>query len=145
MTKDARTGTGRRRSLKLLGALGVTFLLYLGVELCVAWFYDPALDLYPGFSEEIARMNYALYEYDPVLIRKMPPFLDTEHPKSKTPMRTNSRGFRGPEFRFEKPAGVFRIVFMGDSCVYGFGLEERASIPRRVEALLTEAAGKWLR
>jgi lysophospholipase L1-like esterase len=119
-----------------LGVLGITALLYLGVELCFWVFYDPALDLYPGFSEEVARMNYALYEFDPVLIRRMPPHLDTVHPKSLTPMRTNSLGYRGPEFSIDKPPGRFRILFMGDSCVYGFGLREEDSIPRQVERLL---------
>jgi lysophospholipase L1-like esterase len=141
MNMESKTKPGKKRIIRVLGALGVTVLLYLAVELCVSWLYDPALDLYPGFSEEIARMNYALYAYDPDLIRRMPPHLDTEHPKSGTPMRTNSRGFRGPEFQDAKAAGVFRILFMGDSCVYGFGLEERDSIPRRVEALMRDAAG----
>ena len=126
----------KRRWLKVAGVLGVTAGLYLLVEAAVAVFYDPALDLYPGFSPEIARMNYALYRDDPELIRRMPPHLDIVHPKSKTPMRTNSRGFRGPEFEDAKAPGAFRVLFFGDSCLYGFGLKEEDSIPRKVEALL---------
>lgn len=131
----ARTG----RWWKTAGVIGITVGLYLLLEAAVAVFYDPALDVYPGFSEEVARMNYALYRDDPELIRKMPPFLDIVHPKSKTPMRTNSRGFRGPEFTEAKAPGTFRVLFFGDSCVYGFGIEEKRSIPRRVETLLREA------
>ena len=133
----------RAKLVKLAGALGLTAVLYLAVEGLVLLFYDPALDLYPGFSENVARMNHALYVFDPELIRKMPPGLDTVHPESKTPMRTNEHGFRGPPFEWEKPAGIelFRIVFLGDSCTYGFGLEEPQSLPRRVETLLRKNWG----
>lgn len=128
------------RLWKAAGALGITLLLYIAIECGVVLFYDPALDLYPGFSDEIARMNYELYTFDPELIRKMPPHLDVVHPKSKTPMRTNTLGFRGPLFTMEKPAASFRVVFTGDSSVYGFGLFEKDSIPRRIEGLLRKAA-----
>ncbi len=32
--------------------------------------------------------------------------------------RVNSRGFVGPEFELEKPAGVLRLLFFGDSCAW---------------------------
>ena len=36
--------------------------------------------------------------------------------------RINSQGLRGPETSYEKPAGVFRIVLLGDSRTFGFGV-----------------------
>lgn len=39
-------------------------------------------------------------------------------------VRINSQGFRGPEVKVPKPAGVRRIAFLGDSNTFGFGIEE---------------------
>ena len=33
-------------------------------------------------------------------------------------IKTNSKGFLGPEFESEKPAGGYRIVVLGDSCTF---------------------------
>lgn len=41
-----------------------------------------------------------------------------------TVIRINSHGFRGPERSFEKPANKKRIIVIGDSFVWGFGVEE---------------------
>lgn len=41
---------------------------------------------------------------------------------------TNSHGFRGREFSLEKPPGVFRIVFVGDSNAMGYGVADEDSI-----------------
>jgi lysophospholipase L1-like esterase len=38
--------------------------------------------------------------------------------------RLNSLGFRGPEFSKEKKSGVYRIVCVGDSRTFGFGVDD---------------------
>jgi lysophospholipase L1-like esterase len=48
----------------------------------------------------------------------------------------NSRGMVGPKFSDAKPAGVFRIVCLGDSCTH-FGPD---SYPEQLQALLNEVA-----
>ena len=35
---------------------------------------------------------------------------------------TNARGLRGPEVAHEKPPGVRRVLFLGDSVTFGFGI-----------------------
>ncbi len=45
----------------------------------------------------------------------------------------NSAGFRDREFPTEKPRGVKRIVFLGDSVVYGYGLENDKTLPKQLE------------
>jgi hypothetical protein len=46
----------------------------------------------------------------------------------------NSHGLRGPEFSPDKPAGTIRLMILGDSVVFGWGVEEAATFPRLLQA-----------
>ena len=60
--------------------------------------------------------------------------------------RTNRHGFRGREYAARKPAGVFRVVIVGDSVTMGFGVAENEAYPALLEtALNAGAAGKAVR
>ncbi len=48
----------------------------------------------------------------------------------------NERGYRTPLVPFEKPQGVYRIVVVGDSVPFGWGVAETDCFPRRLETLL---------
>lgn len=53
---------------------------------------------------------------------------------------TNGHGLRDPERALARSANTPpRVALVGDSVVWGFGLETDATIPRRLEALLAEA------
>lgn len=54
----------------------------------------------------------------------------------KVVRRTNSSGFRGQEFSFEKPDGVFRIAAVGDSVTIGLFFEHRDVYPKVMERIL---------
>lgn len=54
--------------------------------------------------------------------------------------RTNSHAQRDRERTMEKPAGVRRILLLGDSVVEGYGLREDATISRQLEELYTDGA-----
>jgi hypothetical protein len=65
------------------------------------------------------------------------------------PVRINSRGYRGPEYPWDAPGG-FRILGLGDSFTFGFGVleddtylarMERALADRHVEVINTGLAG----
>ena len=49
-------------------------------------------------------------------------------------VRTNSLGFRGSQ-PGPRAAGEYRILFLGDSMVFGLGLEEDETLPLRVQQL----------
>lgn len=49
--------------------------------------------------------------------------------------RHNSRGFRGPEIALDKPPGRVRVLAVGDSMVYGLGVENEQAFPAVMEAL----------
>lgn len=63
----------------------------------------------------------AVLEVDPFLLWDMPPGQRSEQ---GVVVNVNSRGMRGPDFVVPKPSGTRRILALGDSSVYGFGVED---------------------
>lgn len=59
-------------------------------------------------------------------------------------LQTNSLGMRGPEIEIEKPAGVLRVLCIGDSCTFGSGAGGRMTYPVQLQEQLeaTLGAGK---
>jgi len=62
-------------------------------------------------------------------------------PEFRVRVRTNAAGFRGGPLPGAKPAGVYRIVVLGDSFTFGFGVRERQAWPARLAALLNARTG----
>jgi len=54
------------------------------------------------------------------------------------PLNTNRRGFRDRERSTEKPAGTLRIVGIGDSVMFGWGVGDDASYLAQLEGLLDD-------
>jgi hypothetical protein len=52
----------------------------------------------------------------------------------------NADGFRGPAYARPKPPENFRIVVVGDSVSYGFGVEEGETYPVLLEEILAREA-----
>ncbi len=66
-------------------------------------------------ADRDSRFNIAIgaaREFDPVRKVRLKRSYESEG------IRTNSKGFLGPEFEARKPAGGFRIVVLGDSCSF---------------------------
>ncbi len=62
-------------------------------------------------------------------------------PEFRVPVRTNGAGFRGPELPGPKAAGARRVVVLGDSFTWGYGVRERQAYPARLERRLNPPAG----
>ena len=50
----------------------------------------------------------------------------------------NSAGYRGVEYSVEKPAGVTRIVTLGDSVAYGLGVNAEDTFSKKLEELMND-------
>ena len=51
-------------------------------------------------------------------------------------LRTNNLGFRGDDISLEKPDNTYRILFLGDSMTFGWGVEDRQTFPARLQEYL---------
>lgn len=55
---------------------------------------------------------------------------------------TDTRGMRTPPFAVPKPKDVYRILVLGDSLPFGWGVEEAETFPRLLERALAEGGGR---
>ena len=56
-------------------------------------------------------------------------------------VRINQRKLRDAEYPYERPAGVQRVVMLGDSVTFGWGVPAEATVSKRLERAL-RAAGR---
>lgn len=75
----------------------------------------------------------------PGLLYELAPGVDAE--ALGVHVRTNSLGMRGPEISPAKPGGVFRIVVLGDSVSFGWGVPEDMMYSSRLAGLLDPELG----
>ena len=85
--------------------------------------------------------NLEVYEPDRKLYWKLKPNQDCFTKIDRRPVHINSHGTRGPEFQMEKPAGTVRILSLGDSRTFGWGLRDEETYSRQLERLLQGHAG----
>jgi len=124
---------------------GIALLLGLGVAITLVEFglrvFDPI-----GLRYEAEFTNYRTQAVQFAWERQSPPapeqFLDGHLYRHKPNLdlslgsfrlRTNSLGCRGPEVAPEKPPGTFRIVLLGDSVAFGWGVDDAVTFARRLE------------
>jgi lysophospholipase L1-like esterase len=89
--------------------------------------------------------NLELYSPDPNLYWKLTPNQNVVTKVGKKPVRINSHGTRGEEFETSKPVGTFRVLCLGDSRTYGWGLAEDETYSKRLEVLLQGVASEGTR
>src|SRR2546425_2932899 len=76
------------------------------------------------------------YRTDPELVFTLAP--DQVAFAADKPVRTNSRNLRGRLFDFAPRAGYLRLLWLGDSIVFGFGVTDEEVVTRRVENRLEQ-------
>ena len=85
--------------------------------------------------------NLEIYQPDPVLYWKLKPNQDCYTKIDLRPVHINSLGTRGPEFQAVKPPDTIRILSLGDSRTFGWGLREAETYSTRLQQLLQQEIG----
>ena len=85
--------------------------------------------------------NVEIYEPDPVVYWKLKPNQKCYTKIDRKPVHINSQGTRGREFTVAKQPNTIRIVSLGDSKTFGWGLTEAETYSGLLEKLLQERAG----
>lgn len=85
--------------------------------------------------------NLEIYQPDPKLYWRLKPNQNCYTKIGHKPVHINAQGTRGPEFTTEKPPGTFRILSLGDSRTFGWGLTDDETYSRRLEYLLQQQIG----
>ena len=85
--------------------------------------------------------NVEIYQPDPLLYWKLKPNQDCYTKIDRKPVHVNSLGTRGAEFQASKPPGTLRILSLGDSKTFGWGLTEAESYSGLIEKALLKHLG----
>lgn len=123
---------GLKRVLRLffIVAVQITITLVL-LEVCARIFDPLGISYYP----ETARFFDTMIHEEPISYR-LRPGLDGEFHHAH--YQVNSLGLRGPEVTVPKPAGEDRILWLGDSIVFGIGADYENTLPAIVERKANE-------
>ena len=93
-----------------------------------------------GILEVVLRLsgygNLEVYDPDPILYWRLKPNQDCYTKVNHKPVHINSHGTRGAEFSIEKPANTIRILSLGDSRTFGWGLAENETYSAVLKGLL---------
>lgn len=96
-------------------------------------------------SEVVLRIagygNVEIYEPDPLLYWKLKRNQDCYTKIDRKPVHINSLGTRGRAFDATKPADTVRILCIGDSRTFGWGMSEPETYSGVLEKLLQERIG----
>lgn len=80
----------------------------------------------------------SLHRPNPVYLWELSPGLKGELDTLGKPIQTNSQGFRMKEISRKKPAGQFRVMVLGDSSAFGYGVNEEDTFSSKLETKLQE-------
>jgi lysophospholipase L1-like esterase len=120
---------GRRRPRELAFALVAALLCLVAVEAALRAFRI-GREPYDDFYDDIYDLSYAMVP-------------GASNPYSSIREALNVHGFRGEAVSVAKPAGTLRILVLGDSCTFGFGVAAGEAWPAVLERLLNES-GKFV-
>lgn len=111
------------------------FALALGTFLLCVTALEVALRL-NGYG------NLEIYEPDPKLYWKLKPNQGCYTKIDHKPVHINSHGTRGPDFETAKPVNTIRILSLGDSRTFGWGLAQEETYSGRLQQLLQQQRGR---
>jgi hypothetical protein len=110
-------------------------LLLAGTTLVICFVMLEVLLRLCGFG------NIEIYAADPLLYWRLKANQNCFTKVDHKPVHVNSLGTRGPEFSIAKPPNTIRILSLGDSKTFGWGLSEPETYSGLLESRLQEYLG----
>jgi len=134
-----RGGTGLSR----VGGNLLLLLMSLVLSAAGAELFFRTLPARSGIKRDGGELKYRFNPYrpDPVLSYALRENASTVHHETdfQVTVHTNALGLRGEPASREKAADTFRILVIGDSFAFGFGVEDDEALPARLAAELSVA------
>lgn len=115
---------------------GLTGVVHVLVVLFGCWWVDRAV----GMAFPPPPPDISLLAPHPVRGWCLKPSMEGR--ESGTLVRTNQLGLRGAEVSSPKPPDELRLLFLGDSIIFGFGLQEGEGIVPQSESALSKVIGR---
>lgn len=123
----------------------IPFLIISPISIIIALLIAEKMVQYanPQLTYKIARIeSLRVYDKSDFLPFQLKPNLQTTHigntHEFSYSIKTNSKGFRMEEFSIEKPKDEFRILMLGDSMTFGYGVEVEDNFLSQLEKKLNE-------
>jgi lysophospholipase L1-like esterase len=112
------------------------------VFLCVEVYVRVVVD--DGMQFDLEMWKYAkdvkIVDHDPLIGHRHG--ANRKATLMRATVETNSQGLRDREYSFDKPAGMLRIVMLGDSFTEGWGAAEPDTFSKRIERLYADQGTK---
>jgi len=128
VSPDSNKSAGARIAQRLLFSLVPLALLLLVGELAARFGACPVDDQERSFEH-----NEVYWVTDPDLQSKSFPHREVGGSFTVT---TDPKGLRAPVHRLSKPDGIFRILTLGCSTTFGWGVDDELSYPAQLESRL---------
>ncbi len=127
---------------KIIPVICSLLVCAVALELIARWEYGR-----PGMNFSTEMWKYAKF----LKMRAPDPEMSHQHrPNTQAflmghEVRINSVGFRDREYSLQKPPGTYRIVALGDSTTFGWGVAYEETYPKLLEAALNAnpPSPKW--
>jgi lysophospholipase L1-like esterase len=123
-----------KRVLKLIA---LNLAVFLG--LCVV--FELVMQLRLPKGARVPGHHQVFCEYDPLLGWKLSPgkIGTRSTPEYHVTESINPHGLRGPDYAYDKPAGVYRVLLVGDSMLEGSSVTDEQVVSERLRASLQTA------
>ncbi len=131
MKNERSRGRWAFRIIILLFALGIFFT---GIEVYFRYFTNTAI-IIPGLARQKNALSYKASLFSRQVLE---PSAMVVKGHFDTYYGINSKGYRGPEFSFEKPEGTIRIMVYGGSAVFDILMSMDDHWPYKAQGLLHE-------
>jgi lysophospholipase L1-like esterase len=128
-----------RKGLLNLGLVVASVVVFFVIAEGYFAVFNPQIQPIEGVEDNFTSWG-DFFQYDEMLGWADKPNIEGVHVQKEwsTQIRINSKGLRDQEYEYKKPDGIKRVVVLGDSFTWGYGVEEYERFTEVLEDTLLE-------